>query len=155
MFVKIIMTIEIDQSGKIENTSKDTIIAFSNSKFKSIFIKARDKREVQKIFRKINKPRIFIYRTFAVLIFLLIKNYLEKINQIIIDEEYPGWGFQIKDYLLAEIRKIKPNFDKNNISFNQIGKKSKAHLIAYETTIGKRQPNIKVGEQDILKYILK
>jgi len=85
----------------------------------------------------------------------LIKDHLKEINQIIIDEEYPGWGFQIKDYLLTEIRKIKPNFDKNNISFNRIGKKSKAHLRAYEITIGKRQPDIKAREQDILKYILK
>ena len=149
------MRIEIDQSGKIEDTSKNTIIAFSNNKFKSIFISARDKREIQQLFRKIGKPRVFIYRTFAILIFLLIKNNLKEINQIIIDEEYPGWGFQIKDYLLTEIRKVKQDFDKNNISFSQVGKKSKAHLRAYEITIGKRQPDIKAREQDILKYILK
>ncbi|MCG2700748.1 hypothetical protein L6267_01105 [Candidatus Parcubacteria bacterium] len=56
---------------------------------------------------------------------------------------------------MTEIRKIKPNFDKNNISFNQIGKKSKAHFLAYETAIGKRQPDINIREKDILKYVLK
>ena len=54
------MRIEIDQSGKIENTNKNTIIAFSNNKFKSIFISAKDKREIQKFFRRIGKPRIFV-----------------------------------------------------------------------------------------------
>jgi len=63
------MKIEIDQSGKIEDTSKNTIIAFSNGKFKSIFISAREKRELQKFFRRIGKPRIFVYRVFAILIF--------------------------------------------------------------------------------------
>ena len=63
------MRIEIDQSGKIENTNKNTIIAFSNNKFKSIFISAKDKREIQKFFRRIGKPRIFVYKTFAILIF--------------------------------------------------------------------------------------
>ncbi|MCG2700747.1 hypothetical protein L6267_01100 [Candidatus Parcubacteria bacterium] len=66
------MKIEIDQSGKIENTGKDTIIAFSNGSFGSISISAKDKREIQRIFRKIGKPRVFVYRVFAVLIFLLI-----------------------------------------------------------------------------------
>ena len=73
------MIIEIDQSGKIENTSKNTVIAFSNEIFGSILVKAKDKREIQKIFRKIGKPRIFVYRLFAILIFLLIKNHLKKI----------------------------------------------------------------------------
>lgn len=53
------MNIEIDQSGKIENTNKDTVIAFSDDTCGSILIKAVDKREIQKIFRDIGKSRIF------------------------------------------------------------------------------------------------
>ena len=60
------MKIEIDQSGKIENTNKNTIIAFSDSKFKSIFISAKEKREIQKFFRRIGKPKIFIYKVFEI-----------------------------------------------------------------------------------------
>lgn len=81
------MRIEIDQSGKIEDTSKDTVIAFSDDSFGGIIIKARDKREIQKIFRKIGKRKIFIYRLFAILIFLLIKKHLKKISQMIVDFE--------------------------------------------------------------------
>ena len=94
------MNIEIDQSGKVENTSKNTIIAFSNDIFGSIFITAKDKREIQKIFRKIGKSRIFVYRLFSILIFLLIKDHLKRIDQIIIDEEYPGKENLIKNYLI-------------------------------------------------------
>jgi len=149
------MTIEIDQSGKIENTNQDTVIAFTNQISKSLLIKAKDKREIQKIFRQIGKSRIFIYRTFAILIFLLIKNYLARIDQIIIDDEYPGWGSQIKDYLLTEIRKTKPNFEAANINFNRIGKKSKVHLLGYAVYRNREKPDLEVGYKEILKLIVK
>lgn len=46
------MKIEIDQSGKIEQTSELTVIAFSNGKSATIMISAS---EIQKKFRKIGK----------------------------------------------------------------------------------------------------
>ena len=56
------MNIAIDQSSKIEYTNKDTVIAYSNHKQKSLIIKAKDKRKVQKMFREAGKPDIFIYK---------------------------------------------------------------------------------------------
>jgi len=97
------MKIEIDQSGKIENTSKNTIIAFSDDISGSIFIKAKDKREIQKVFRQIGKSKVFIYKLFAILIFLLIKNHLKRLEEIIIDEEYPGKSALIKNFLLQKL----------------------------------------------------
>lgn len=97
----------------------------------------------------------FIYKLFAVLIFLLIKIHLKKIGQIIIDTEYPGWDFQIKDYLLTQIKKLRLNFDKNDINFRRIGRKSRAHILAYETAIGKRKPNIEIKEKEILRFLFK
>lgn len=149
------MIIEVDQSGKIENTNKNTIIAFSNEIFGSILILAKDKREIQKIFRKIGKPRIFVYKLFAILIFLLVKKHLKKIDQIIIDEEYPGKSILIKDYLLREIRKVRPNFSKENISFRTVGKKSKAHYLAYGVAIGKKLADKTVSVKEILRFVVK
>lgn len=148
------MRIEIDQSGKIENTNKDTIVAFSNRVFGSILIEAKDKREIQEIFRRIGKSRVFIYKLFAILIFLLIKNHLKKIEEIVIDEEYPGKSVLIKDFLLREIRKVYPKFSKENIFFKPIGKKSKAHNIAYNTFKKRRKADIIVGKK-ILKFLIK
>ena len=148
------MKIEIDQSGKIENTNKDTVIAFSDDNFGSLLIKAKDKREIQEIFRQAGKPRVFIYKLFTILIFLLIKNHLKKVEEIVIDEEYPGKSALIKDLLLREIRKIRPRFLKENISFRQIGKKSKAHNIAYNTFKKKRKTDIVVNKK-ILKFLIK
>jgi len=149
------MRIEIDQSGKIENTSKNTIIAFSNGEFKSIFISAKDKREVQKVFRSAGKQKVFIYRIFAILIFLLIKDRLKRIHCIVIDEEYPGKSVLIKSFLLLEIRKINPRFPKENISFQKIGKKSRTHFLAYGAAIGRKQADLRVGSKEILRYMIK
>jgi len=149
------MKIEIDQSGKVENTSKNTIIAFSNSKFKSILISARDKREIQKFFRRIGKPRIFVYRVFAILIFLLIKKDLREIKEIIIDTEYTGKSSLIKNFILQEIKKINPSFSKDDIDFQEIGKKSKAHFLAYGVATGKKKADIEVGAKEILRMIIK
>lgn len=149
------MIIEIDQSGKIENTSKNTIIAFSNHIFESVIIKAKDKREIQKIFRKIGKPRIFVYRLFAVIVFILIKPYLNKIEQIIIDEEYPGNLNLIKNFLLQEIRRSHPNFQTTKIIFRKIGKKSRAHYLAYGTAIDKKLPDKIISAKKALKIMIK
>lgn len=150
-----IMKIEIDQSGKIENTNKNTIIAFSNGKFKSVFISAKEKREIQKFFRRIGKPNIFIYKVFAVLVFLLIKSDLKVVDNIIIDEEYPGKSSLIKNLLLQEIRRIKPDFDRENIIFQRIGKKSRAHFLAYGVAVGKKKADIEVGAREILRMVVK
>ena len=149
------MRIEIDQSGKIENTSTNTVIAFSNSRFKSISINAKDKREIQKFFRRIGKPRMFIYRVFAILVFLLIKDDLKDIQQIIIDREYPGHSPLIKNFLLSDLRKIEPGFSKRNIAFQEIGKKSRAHFLAYGVAIGKKKADIEVGAKEILRMVTK
>ena len=148
------MKIEIDQSGKIENTGKDTIIAFSNGIFGSIIISAKDKREIQKVFRQAGKSRIFVYKLFSVLIFILIKPHLNKINEIVIDMEYPGKSAVIKDFLLREIRKANQKFQKENISFGNIGKKSGAHQIAYKAFKKKNKADKTVLAKDILKNLL-
>ena len=149
------MKIEIDQSGKIENTSKNTIIAFSDGKFKSVFISAKDKREIQKFFRKIGRAKVFIYKVFAILIFVLIRSNLKEIEEIIIDEEYPGKSSLIKNLLIQEIRKINPHFKKENIIFKRIGKKSRAHFLAYGVAIGKKKADIEVNAREILRMIVK
>ena len=149
------MNIEIDQSGKIEKTNKNTIIGFSNSISKSIIIHAKDKQELQKLFREAGRYRIFIYKVFAILIFILIKDYLDDIKEIVIDEEYSGKSTLIKSYLFQEIVKIKPNFLAENVAFKRIGKKSKAHYVAYGTAIKKRVADKIVNSKDILKFIVK
>jgi len=149
------MKIYIDQSGKIESTNQPTIIAFSNGESGAVLIAAKDKKAIQEYCRFFNRGRIFIYKTFACLIFILIRNKLKQIDQIIIDEEYKGHEAEIKHYLLQIIRKAGNDFPKDNIIFRQIGKKSNAHLLAYRIRKGKEKPNFIAQKNQLIPYLFR
>lgn len=148
------MNIEIDQSGKVEDTRLDTIVAFTNHFTKTIFIAARDKREIQRVFRSIGKPRIFMVKVFAMLIFLLVRVHLRELQIIVVDLEYPGQEHLIKDFLLREIRRVQPGFEAHNILFRSVGKKSKAHVAAAAVAHKKKLPDLIVTIKDILSLIM-
>lgn len=148
------MQILIDQSNKIEYTKKDTVLAFSNGKQKSLLIKAKDKRAIQKIFRADGKPYIFVYKTFAILIFLLIKDNLNKIQQIAIDKEYAGKESVIKNFLLNCLRKYGNNLPAENISFVLVGKKHGCHKLAIDVLRGNSKPDMIVSKKEVLTEII-
>lgn len=91
------MQIEIDQSWKIEDTNKKSVVAFSNGISASLLIPAKEKKVIQQLYRQAGKPEIFVYKLFSVLIFILVKDYLGKIDSIAIDTEYPGKEALIKE----------------------------------------------------------
>ncbi len=134
------MQVQIDQSGKIENTSKNTVLAFANSKSFSVLITAKCKRQLQDIFRRRGQSRIFIYWTFAAGIALLLQDCVKEITEVIIDEEYTDKDRLIREILIDTLQKLDVN-KIPEIFFDRIGKKSKAHYIAY----GVNLKRIKVG----------
>ena len=148
------MKIEIDQSGKIENTNHLTVIAFSNKINKSILITAKDKKSLQSVFRRINQPRIFISKVFAAAIFLLLKNDFKNLDIVIIDTEYPGHENTIRKYLNDFFNQGNYRFEKLDIHFKNIGKRSKAHDIAWKSYRRKRA-DFKASAQDLLQVLFK
>ena len=141
------MRIEVDQSGKIEQTEMDTVVAFRNDEQYSVLLKKKMKVEILIDYR--NKYKDIHYRLFAVLIFYCIRNYLHKIQLIVIDIEYERRDADIKKHLLSFIWKDYSNFDKNLITFSRIGKDSRAHRLAYQTFIGKLAPNKIVTKKEV------
>ena len=148
------MKIEVDQSGHVEYTSHNTVVAFSNGKKKAILLKARDKREIQEVFRIIGKQKIFVIRIFALLIFLLLREE-KNISDITIDIEYPGWDAQIKNYLLADFAAIGRKIEPERIIFGNIGKKSEAHWHAYYVFKKQRRPEITLEAKEVLSELLR
>jgi hypothetical protein len=147
------MRVEIDQSGKIENTSKNTILAFSNNIWSAVVIPAKVKRQMQEIFRRRGQPTVFVFRTFAAGITLLLQNCQKQITDVQIDTEYPGHEAVIKDILVQMLREQKMH--EPNIYFGRIGKKSMAHHRAYAVATGKLEPKRKVGLNDLVKIAIK
>lgn len=147
------MRVEIDQSGKIENTNRPTVLAFSNKECGVLVILAKDKKRIQKYFREIDKPKLFIPITFISLVWFLIKNHAEKYSQIIIDREYPGYEKLISRQVKLWVQKTTSRHDLT-VSIAQIGKKSKAHDLAWKELQSKSHKNsTKVSADTILKII--
>ena len=144
------MRIEVDMSGKIEDYL-DTVVAFRNKEQYTVLLKRKIKTEFLTKYR--SKYKDIHYRLFAILIYYCIKNYLSKIQLVIIDNEYEGREEDIKGNLLRVIWKDYPNFDKRLVKFSRIGKKSNAHRIAYQTFVGKLAPNKIITEKEVEKLI--
>ncbi|MEK7535031.1 MAG: hypothetical protein AAB563_01340 [Patescibacteria group bacterium] len=123
------MVIEVDQSGKLEKTSIPTVIAFSNGVSKSAIISSTEKQKLENHFRLLGKRRVYVYQSFATILFLLLKDE-KKVEEVVIDTEYPGQAPLIKNILLNLAEK-KLRIDKRDNTFKQIGKKSNAHNTAY------------------------
>src|SRR3989338_5913973 len=81
------MRIEVDMSGKIEDYL-DTVVAFRNSEQYAVLLPRKIKTEI--LIKHRTKFKDIHYRLFAILIFYCIKNYLNKAQLIVIDEEYAG-----------------------------------------------------------------
>lgn len=131
------MNIEIDQSNKIEKTDKDTAIAFSNDKEYAILLLGKTKRQLQELFRERGRPRIFVYRTFAAGVTLLIKDHLPKFYKIIIDQEYTGKERVLRSMIYEMLGRFHNELPE--IVFERIGKSSNAHNVAYHVTHKKRE----------------
>ncbi len=145
------MTYEIDQSGKIEQTSKNTIICLSNRIIDTVFISAKVKRQLQEIFRRSGMIRNFIYFSFCALIVLILKRN-KKIGKVVIDKEYYGHESAIKEIILEMLTGRKPI---PVISFTQIGKQSNAHKHAHEVAIKKSKPKKIITFKEIFNLIKK
>lgn len=148
------MSYQIDQSGKIEQTSKVTIIALSNSKQASIILKAKDKRDLQDIYRRAGKPKVFAIQVFSALTYLLLQKSKVDIGMLYIDKEYPGHESIIKSYITQLVKKKgKIKLEPENIRFTQVGKTSNVHLYGYKK-FKSRRADFKATKEDMLALIL-
>jgi hypothetical protein len=147
--------VEVDQSGKkVEKTNTDTALAFSDGEEGAVLITAKVKRQCLETLRKADrKVQIFVLQIFSAGLFLLLKDYLDRLQMIIIDEEYPGREGDIKGMLLNLIRKERPGFPKEAIVFQQVGRKSGAHYKAYGVYKGFQDPDRTLTAEDILTVL--
>lgn len=147
--------IEIDQSGRIEETNRDTILAYSDGKAYSIKISSKIKRQILEQFRFIGKPKLFTVRTFSAAIFLLLKDNNIKNHEIIIDIEYPGKHALILDILREYFDKYDRNISDFNFNFKSIGKKSRAHNLAISIFRKKQKPDKVIKYSELKKLAIK
>jgi len=144
-------TYQIDQSGRIEYTSHDTVLAIANGSTYSVLLRANEKRLLHSIFRiYFNKNRQYVYEVFSALVYILLTHMKAK-SQVLIDKEYPGKEDLIKLHILEyDVDKI---LLAENIGFGLVGKKSPAHHLAYAVFKKYQNPSKIVHSQDLIKII--
>lgn len=147
------MRIEVDQSGKIEQLNKDSIIAFSNKNQFSILIPKDAKQEIFKLYK--GKIKDLRYRLFCIGIYYCLKNYIKEKELITICCEYIGKENLIKSFILDYLRKDYAKIDPKIIRFGIIGKKSNAHAVAIDVFRGNRKPNHILSLAEVEKCLKK
>ena len=140
---------EADQSVRVEELTDDTIIAIANAESKqAVIITSRAKRRLLEYYRRLGKPKRFAPHVFSAGLALMILNSNFRVDEIVIDIEYPGYETEIIDLL-------KKHFSRLLVYFSVIGKKSPAHFVAYGVHKGKIKPDFSVGFDEILAVINK
>src|SRR3989344_1995271 len=145
------MHIEIDQSGKIELLSHDTIIACSNDNQNSIMIPKKIKQTIY--YSQKNSISQLKYKLFCIGVYYCIEKFLAKSKLITIDDEYHGRNNLVKSILISYIKEGYINFDEKLIKFSQITKNSNAHHVAIETFRGEHKPNDILTEEKIWRLL--
>lgn len=145
--------VEVDQSGKIEDTATSTVLAFANGHSYAILIPATVKRSCLHTLRQRGKTGKSLYRRlFTKALFLLLKDHITEIVVVTVDEEYTGYSAQIKQELLRLLWASGLTVDPNQIRFGLIqrGRRDNppAHNKAYAVHRGNEKPDrvITVGE---------
>ena len=126
------LIIQIDQSRKIGEFSKDTrISAVSASSSHLIIISAKLKRAIlmECKRRKIGKKRV-VFLLFSYSLAKLIMSLPVSKCLIQIDREYPGHEFTITEKIYDFLKFFNSNL-KNEINFVNLPDNCKAHTIAY------------------------
>lgn len=146
--------IEVDQSGKIERTQVNTVLAFSDGIKASILILGVEKREcLRRLRQRGGSVSILYLKLFASALFLLLRDYLDQLEVVTIDMEYPGKEAEVRAMLLNHIWRIAPAFSKDQIAFGEIGKKSPAHYSALAVFRGEEEPGRRVRASELLRLL--
>ena len=149
--------ITIDQSGKIEKTNVDTVVAAAGVKPFVVLLPSGIKRRLAETVKRRNIGKLSRYptlRLFTACVFLSLER-LSANDLVIIDYEYTGRHSEafIRSRLLEYIKKRYHAFEKEQISFGKIGKDTEAHRLANETFRRRRKPDKVITENELIGLI--
>ncbi|GAB4462602.1 MAG: hypothetical protein Kow00120_29380 [Anaerolineae bacterium] len=146
-------TVEVDQSGRVDETNRATVLALADGMAYSVAISAGDKRECIQALRGRRwgkDPTTLYVLLFATLLYLLLREHAGKLDRVIIDTEYPGHEAIIKGHVLNLFQRSGVRVDPMIFSFQQVGKKSPAHALGARVFRGKAAPDRRLTAAEVL-----
>lgn len=146
----------VDMSAKVEQWNRDSAVAACNDTQRILLVPGRVKQSLRTHLLSGNKRKTAHFRIFALLIFLAVKDDLDTISQIVIDQDYTGHSAegQIKNLLLSLIRRVRPKTTGGFIRFENVRGHS-ADVFARQVFTRKRQPTRVVTYEEVLGILEK
>ena len=145
-------TVEVDQSGKVEQTESDTVVAFSNGIQSALLVPAAVKRACQKELRERGVAGNMVsLRLFAAALLVLVEGWTAQIDALRLDTEYEGKDGEIKGLLAGHLRGV-GGLAAEGIAFVYVGKHSPAHSLAWQVRRGTRRPDRVADLADLSRY---
>lgn len=138
---------EVDQSVRIEELIKDTIIGLANKEQGfTLVLPVSVKRKLHEQFRREGKPKQFGWKIFAAAVTVTVRKSQYKLQDIIVDIEYPGYEREIRQFIQRRVKV-------DTIYFRSIGKKSPAHLAAYGVYSKRMKVNVRTNIRELLNIL--
>ena len=140
----------IDLSAKLEQWTKDSAVALSNSSCIVLFVSKEIKQRARDILIDRYDRRTVRYRLFAILVFLVIQDELSHLDHICIDRDYEGDTAEatIKNLVLHLLRQNGNERAASFIRFANV-KGSSADKTARRAYLGKELPTRRLVWEEI------
>lgn len=125
--------LEVDQSVRIEELNRDTIIGIGGKDFqRSYRLPRKIKRYFNEQFRRHGKQKRCAPSLFAAAVVLALSKSEQKVTNVIIDTEYLGYETLVRS-IIARF------YPRAVINLKPIGKLSPAHQAAYGAHLGRKK----------------
>ena len=143
---------EVDQSGRTDVLTVDTVLALANGVERAILIPKSAKQRCYAQLRNLGMRKALIaIRLFSAGLVLLLEDSADTLHTITIDIEYVGWEGEIKRHVLQRLYDRGRDLMPDQIVFRSIGKKSPAHELAWRTFNRYQPPDKRVTFSEIFE----
>jgi hypothetical protein len=148
------LIVYVDLSAKVERWEQDSIVASCNDFTRVLLISGRAKQQLRRWLINQYDRRTTHYRAFAAFVYLAVRDDLDHIEQLVIDQDYTGAKVEgtIKNFLLPLLRRHKPSITAGFIRFRNVAG-SRADLFAREAFQKKRKPDRVVQIEELLTIL--
>jgi len=145
----------VDMSAKVEQWSWNSAIAISNGSSRVYLIPGRVKQEVRRLLIRLYGEKSIEYRTFALLVFLIVRDELANISQLIIDRDYTGNEAEatIKNLLFPWLHASRPGVTSGFIRFENV-RGSKVDKLARKVYAGEAKADKKISFTEVEALVL-
>lgn len=132
----------VDLSAKVEQWDKDSAIALCNDVQRVYLITRKVKRQLRQRLLERHGKKSLTFRMLAILVYLMLRDDLAHVRQVVIDRDYSGSQAEatIKTLLLDLLYRHKPGLHGGFIRFENIAGHN-ADVFARETFQGNRKPD--------------